>query len=63
MEAKNYMEHDIDQIKHDIERKGYSELDTFYIINMYRDMNLREYFLEYNLKFKVEYDKYIFTKI
>lgn len=63
MSAKNYMEHDLDNINADIERQGYSELYIFYIVNFYKGINLKEYFVEYGLKFEIISDKYIFTKI
>jgi len=62
MSAKNFMEHDIDTIKLDIEKKGYSELDNSYIANFYQDINLREYFLEHDILVKIKFDKFIFTK-
>jgi len=62
-EAKNYKGHYLDDIFADIKNQGYAERDAVIVTNLFKDVDLKEYFNQHNLNIRSEHDKYIFTKL
>ncbi len=58
---KYYKGHDLNTILNDIKNKGYEEQYVLYIINFFKNENIKKYFNKHNLKFKQENNLYIFT--
>ena len=61
--AKNAEGHTLDEILYDIQQKGYATQKAFFITNLFKKKNLKEFFKQHHLNIVLDGDNYIFTPI